>query len=188
VAKTHNTVEHEDTGKYRQLLVRTLHSCCIKFPDISETVIPVLTEFLSDTNELAAADVLVFVREAIQKFPNLRPLIIEKLLEAFPFIKSVKVHRAAIWILGEYATSVDDIRSVMAKVRQSLGEMPMVDDEIRKATGDGAEGDPAAQSTTPSAPSSTRLVTADGTYATQSIFSTAVSAAAKREDRPPLRK
>lgn len=30
VAKTHNIVEHEDTGKYRQLLVRTLHSCCIK--------------------------------------------------------------------------------------------------------------------------------------------------------------
>lgn len=29
VSKTHN-VEHEDTGKYRQLLVRTLHSCCIK--------------------------------------------------------------------------------------------------------------------------------------------------------------
>jgi coatomer subunit beta len=30
VAKTHNVVEHEDTGKYRQLLVRTLHTCCIK--------------------------------------------------------------------------------------------------------------------------------------------------------------
>lgn len=46
-------------------------------------------EFLSDTNELAAADVLVFVREAIQKFEGIRPLIIEKLLEAFPFIKWV---------------------------------------------------------------------------------------------------
>lgn len=30
VTKTHNVGEHEDTGKYRQLLVRTLHSCCIK--------------------------------------------------------------------------------------------------------------------------------------------------------------
>lgn len=29
VSKTHN-VEHEDTGKYRQLLVRTLHQACIK--------------------------------------------------------------------------------------------------------------------------------------------------------------
>ncbi len=26
ISKTHNTAEHEDTGKYRQLLVRTLHS------------------------------------------------------------------------------------------------------------------------------------------------------------------
>ena len=54
IAKTHNTVEHEDTGKYRQLLVRTLHNCCIKFPDVSPTVIPLLMEFLSDTNEVAA--------------------------------------------------------------------------------------------------------------------------------------
>lgn len=29
VAKTHN-IENEDTGKYRQLLVRTLHNCSIK--------------------------------------------------------------------------------------------------------------------------------------------------------------
>lgn len=76
VSKTHD-VEHEDTGKYRQLLVRTLHSCSIKFPDVAGTIIPVLIEFLSDTNELAANDVLVFVREAIQKFDNLQPLIIE---------------------------------------------------------------------------------------------------------------
>ena len=77
VQKTHSTVEHEDTGKYRQLLVRTLHTCCVKFPDVSLTIIPLLSEFLSDTNELAAADVLVFVREAIQKFDNLRSVIIE---------------------------------------------------------------------------------------------------------------
>lgn len=30
VEKTHNLAEHEDTGKYRQLLVRTLHTCSIK--------------------------------------------------------------------------------------------------------------------------------------------------------------
>jgi coatomer subunit beta len=62
VAKTHNSIEHDETGKYRQLLVRTLHTCCVKFPDVAATVVPVLVEFLSDTNELAAADVLVFLR------------------------------------------------------------------------------------------------------------------------------
>jgi len=73
--------EHEDAGRYRQLLVRTLHACSMKFADVAVTVIPVLTDFLSENNEAAATDVLVFVREAIQRFENLRPLIIEKLLE-----------------------------------------------------------------------------------------------------------
>lgn len=41
VVKTNN-VEHEDTGKYRQLLVRTLHQCSIKFQDIAATIIPVV--------------------------------------------------------------------------------------------------------------------------------------------------
>lgn len=47
-------------------------------------------EFLSDTNEAAAADVLEFVREAIQRFDSLRPLVIEKMLEVFHAIKTVK--------------------------------------------------------------------------------------------------
>ena len=47
-------------------------------------------EFLSDTNELAALDVLVFVREAIQRFEQIRPLIVAKLLEVFASIKALK--------------------------------------------------------------------------------------------------
>jgi len=82
----------------------------------------------------------------------------------------------------------------MSKVRQSLGEIPIVDDEIRKAAGEQTpEGDGAASQTAsgtashPPAASSSRLVTADGTYATQSVFSAAVTTV-KKEERPPLRK
>lgn len=182
VAKTHNLVEHEDTGKYRQLLVRTLHSCCIKFPDVAATVIPVLLEFLSDTNELAASDVLVFVREAIQKFDHLRPLIVERLLDAFSSIKSVKVHRAALWILGEYAVTSEDIQAVMSQVRQTLGELPLVEDELKRASGEKTEDDSSSSSAAPVQ----KLVTSDGTYATQSAFSSAVNVK-KVEARPPLR-
>ena len=49
-----------------------------------------LIEFLGDQNELAAADVLVFVREAIQRFEQLRPVIIAKLLDTFSTIKALK--------------------------------------------------------------------------------------------------
>lgn len=47
----------------------------------------------------------------------------QRLLDAFPTVKSVKVHRAALWILGEYAASPDDIQAVMNQVRQTLGEV-----------------------------------------------------------------
>lgn len=181
VSKTHN-IEHEDTGKYRQLLVRTLHTCCIKFPDVASSVIPVLVEFLSDTNELAATDVLVFIREAIQKFPNLSDLIIEKLIEAFPVIKSVKTHRAALWILGEYCNTHKDIIQTLDVINQAIGEVPMVEYEQKLLAGEKSEETSGTTNTT-NAPSS--KVTSDGTYATQSAFS--VQPILKKEQRPPLR-
>jgi coatomer subunit beta len=43
VVKTNNSVEHDDVGKYRQLLVRTLHQCSVKFPDVASSIIPVVS-------------------------------------------------------------------------------------------------------------------------------------------------
>lgn len=82
-----------------------------------------MIEFLSDSNELAAADVLIFAREAIQKFENLRPLIIENLLDAFSGIKTSTIHRSALWILGEYANTLQDITATMSKIHLGLGEV-----------------------------------------------------------------
>ncbi|NWX76039.1 COPB protein, partial [Alca torda] len=180
VIKTNNVTEHEDTDKNRQLLVRTLHSCSVRFPDMAANVIPVLMEFLSDNNEAAAADVLEFVREAIQRFDNLRPLIVEKMLEVFHAIKSVKIYRGALWILGEYCSTKEDIQSVMTEVRRSLGEIPIVESEIKKETG---ELKPEEEVSVGPAQ---KLVTEMGTYATQSALSSS-RPAKKEEDRPPLR-
>jgi coatomer subunit beta len=184
VSKTHN-IEHEDTGKYRQLLVRTLHTCSIKFPDVAQAVIPALVEFLSDTNELASADVLIFIREAIEKYPSLRSLIVEKLLESFPTIKSTKIHRSAMWILGEYAASAKEVIEVFDVIQQTLGEVPIVEIEQKKLNAENAEGE--QQNSAPTNPTATTKtkITSDGTYATQSAFS--VPVAAKKENRPPLR-
>lgn len=90
-----------------------MHQCTVKFPDTSSTVIPVvsldlnnvfrfdlnlmcsllvlqLMEFLSDTNELAASDVLIFVREAIHRYDHHKQLILDKLLEIFSSIKNLE--------------------------------------------------------------------------------------------------
>lgn len=49
-----------------------------------------LLEFLSDDDEGTSGDVLVFVREAVQRYPQLKPNVVSKLLEVFSHIKSVK--------------------------------------------------------------------------------------------------
>ena len=185
----------DDNGKYRQLLVRTLHTCCIKFPDVAPSTIPLLMEFLGDNNELAAMDVLVFTREAMARFEGLRPVILEKLLQSFSTIRSAKIHRAAFWILGEYCETPSDIQAVMNEVRQSLGEIPIVEDEMRKAAGEEKMEDESVSAASTAAPVQ-KLVTADGTYATQSAFSgekgdgagIGGSKKGREIDRPPLRK
>lgn len=134
-----------------------------------------MAEFLSDTNEQAATDVLIFIREAIQKFPHLRSLITEKLIETFPAVRSVKVHRAALWILGEYITSVKEILEVIEVVNQTIGEIPIVEAEQRRLTGEvgDEENDPTKSAAASVAAKAITKVTSDGTYATQSAFSVA---------------
>lgn len=59
----------------------------------------------------------------------------------------------------------------------SLVQIPIVDAEIRKQAGEATDEENVSSSTAPR-----QLVTADGTYATQSVFS-AGSAASKKEER-----
>lgn len=91
------------------------------------------------------------------------------MLESFPDIKSVKVHRAALWILGEYATSLSDIEAVIKQFHQTLGEGSLVEIEQRLLSGEVLEDSTVPTSNTQT---TTTLVTSDGTYATQSAFNT----------------
>lgn len=46
------------------------------------------------------------MREVVERFPDLRSGIVERLLGTFGDIKSGKVYRGALWIVGEYGTSM----------------------------------------------------------------------------------
>ncbi|XP_019850006.1 PREDICTED: coatomer subunit beta-like [Amphimedon queenslandica] len=173
--------DEADVSSYRQALVRTLHACSVKFATVAPSVVPLLLEFLCDSDDKTAESVLVFVREAVERSPDLKPAIVSRLLDIFSTIQSVEVHRSTLWILGEYCTDMTDITKLVAAIRTSLGEIPIVDSEIRKQAGEDEEGsfDDDDKS------KSSRLVTADGTYISQSALSTA--AVKKDEKIPPLR-
>lgn len=62
-----------------------------------------------------------------------------------------------------------EILGVVSAVRGTLGELPIVEDEMRKAAGEAGEEDSSADK---ASQQQQQKVTADGTYASQSAFST----------------
>src|SRR6266404_6077476 len=48
--------------EYRQLLIQSIHICAVKFSEVAASVVHALMEFLGDSNNPSALDVVAFVR------------------------------------------------------------------------------------------------------------------------------
>lgn len=173
------TEASDENGKYRQALVKTLHAATIKFPDVAPTIVPVLMEFLSDTNETAASYVLQFVREAVHKLPNLKSAILASLREGILAIQTSTIFMSALWILATYCEP-EGALEVLKLIKGAIGELPIVDSELAE------QDEPKKEEEEPKKASSGPKVTADGTYATQTALSTTV--VKKQHEKPPLRR
>ncbi|KAI0005525.1 coatomer beta subunit [Russula compacta] len=183
--------DYEKAPEYRQLLIQSIHVCAVKFSEVAASVVHALMEFLGDSNNPSALDVVAFVREVVEKFPALRPSITEHLIRTLPEIKSGKVYRGILWILGEYIESANEIINTFQELRKVLGDIPIlaaeqrlldessVEDEEKKEVDEKKEG----ATTKPK-------VLADGTYATETAYSSTTSTrleAVKAANKPPLR-
>ena len=154
-------------------------------------------DFIADFNATSAVDVISFVKEVVEKFPKLRPTIVERLVSTLSEVRAGKVYRGALWIVGEYSLEANDIREAWKRIRASLGEIPILSSEQRlldEVPEDQKETpkDQINGHAKPSAPTGSRKVLADGTYATESALTSQSSAAAKLEavkaaQKPPLR-
>lgn len=89
-------------------MIQTIHSIAIAFPQVADSVLDVLMEFLADGNKVASVDVIVFVKEVMERFPHLRQNIMTNLLDRFTEMNVSRTLRGGLWIIGEYA---DDIES-----------------------------------------------------------------------------
>ncbi|KAJ1991554.1 coatomer subunit beta [Dimargaris cristalligena] len=173
------------TPEYRHLLIRTIHSCAIRFSEAATEVVHALMDSINEFSSSSAVDVINFVREVVEKFPDLRAGIIERLLDSFLEFKSGQVLRGALWILGEYALDVVTIDDTWAKLREAVGEIPMLAAEQRLADeANPATGGEADSSVPLGDSSSSRRILPDGTYATESSLS---MSAQKKTGTPSLR-
>merc|ERR1719204_342232 len=98
----------EEQADYKKLLVETIHQCAVKFPNVGQSVVEVLLDFLSDQGS-TAKDVIIFVREFVDTHDNLRETVVQKLLQNISEIRDPSVYRIALWIMSEYALKKDDI-------------------------------------------------------------------------------
>lgn len=153
-------------------------------------------DFIADFNATSAIDVISFVKEVVEKFPRLRRSIVERLVSTLSEVRAGKVYRGALWIVGEYSLEAKDIREAWTKIRASLGEIPILASEQRlleEASEEPQENKEQLNGhAKPSAPTGSRRVLADGTYATENALTSQSSAAAKLEavkaaQKPPLR-
>lgn len=153
-------------------------------------------DFIADFNATSAIDVITFVKEVVEKFPKLRRSIVERLVSTLSEVRAGKVYRGALWIVGEYSLEAKDIREAWTKIRASLGEIPILASEQRlleEASEEPQENKEQLNGhAKPSAPTGSRRVLADGTYATETALTSQSSAAAKLEavkaaQKPPLR-
>ncbi|KAK4508049.1 hypothetical protein PRZ48_001786 [Zasmidium cellare] len=188
--------QYEKNNEYRSLLIHSIHQCAIRFSEIAESVVGLLMDFISDFNNSSAVDVISFVKEVVERFPKMRSPIVERLVSTLSEVRAGKVYRGSLWIIGEYSLELNDIREAWKRIRASLGEIPIVASEARlleeQPDGETELNDQVNGHPKPSAPTGSRKVLADGTYATESALTSQSSAKAKLDavkaaQKPPLR-
>jgi len=148
----------------------------------------ILIDFLNDANVDSAVDVVLFLREVIELHPDLREELLKKMASSLRMVRAALVFQSALWIMGEYSHSKDDVDCCIVAIKKVLGSPPFTPQKEEQEGGEGSssQGDAAANgfsdhgfsspsssssSSSSRSSSSSAKVLADGTYASQSAHS-----------------
>jgi len=181
VAKTgeedSNAVEAKGS-LYRAMLIRAIHGCAARFPQVAESVVHVLMDFLSSD---CGVQVIVFVREIIEQYPALRPSILSKLINNLDEIVNTSALCVSLWILGEYCESSDTVEASFDEITNLMGDSSFVLKKDEKQ----AQEKAAAEAAAGPKMVTKNIVLSDGTYATQTVYTEAKKV---DDSTPSLRK
>jgi coatomer subunit beta len=149
---------------YRGMLIRAIHGCAERFPQVAESVVHVLMDFLSTDS---AMQVIIFVRAIIEQYPPLRASILTKLISTLDDVKNNGVMCICLWILGEYCETPESLTESFDDINSLLGEACFVlkNDEKQAQEKALAEASAGPKMVTKN------VVLSDGTYATQTVYS-----------------
>ncbi len=78
------------------MLIQAIHACAVKYPSVASNVVLALMDFLGDANIPTAVEVVTFVREVAETYPELRESILRKLFLSLKHITASSVRRRPI--------------------------------------------------------------------------------------------
>ena len=179
----------DKNADYRQLLINAIHQLAIKFVEVAANVIDLLLDSIADLNTTAAYEVITFVKEVVEKFPDLRDAILRRLILALPHVKSGKVFRGALWVIGEYALEESLIQESWKYIRGSIGEVPIIASELKLKKRDDTEESQEEETEYDGKPRRKGpVVLPDGTYATESALTSETTDSLESDSKTPIRK
>lgn len=159
LAKTKHDNDVDTKGPaYRTMLIKAIHSCALRFPDVADSTFPVLMDFLGLDGGL---HVISFLRAVVDKYPELRPNILQQLINVLSEISNTSILCGCLWIVGEYCLTPELQQDSFDTIVELLGEppfLPQIKDSENKET---------------EAPKlvTKNVILSDGTYATQTSYS-----------------
>eukprot|EP01054_Gregarina_sp_Poly1_P003608 Gregarina_sp_Poly_1__3607@NODE_205_length_11479_cov_138_250613_g183_i0_p1_GENE_NODE_205_length_11479_cov_138_250613_g183_i0NODE_205_length_11479_cov_138_250613_g183_i0_p1_ORF_typecomplete_len1059_score176_94Adaptin_N/PF01602_20/3_3e59Coatomer_b_Cpla/PF14806_6/1_6e04Coatomer_b_Cpla/PF14806_6/1_5e41Coatamer_beta_C/PF07718_12/7_8e30HEAT_2/PF13646_6/0_015HEAT_2/PF13646_6/0_42HEAT_2/PF13646_6/2_5e02COPgamma_platf/PF08752_10/0_0012DUF5578/PF17741_1/1_4e03DUF5578/PF17741_1/1_2e03DUF5578/PF17741_1/51DUF len=153
-------------------LVRAMRILCTKFPEVSESVIDLLLDFLSEKELNVSIEVAHLVRELSISNPEIRPKIIVKLIDTIPEISKPKPIRMCVWMLGELCGSSSTRDRIVETLYTSLLPLPLPNPESETPE---FEKPAAVEETAAEAPKAMKITTRtiilpDGSYGTENVI------------------
>mmetsp|Transcript_6869 Transcript_6869/g.15685 ORF Transcript_6869/g.15685 Transcript_6869/m.15685 type:complete len:977 (-) Transcript_6869:124-3054(-) len=172
----------EDKGKvYRNMLITAIHGCAVRFPDVAESVVHTLMDFLSSDGGM---QVIIFVRAIVERYPDLRPAILSKLISTVDEVTNNHVMCICLWILGEYCETRETVKDAFDVITEQLGNAPFIVQANEKQ----AQEQAAAEAAKGPKMVTKNVVLSDGTYATQTVYSEPKISQNALDNGPQLRK
>ncbi|CAK7897828.1 coatomer subunit beta [[Candida] anglica] len=180
----------DKNSEYRQLLINAIHQLAIKFVEVAANVVDLLLESMSDLNTAAAYEVITFVKEVVEKFPDLRQSIVSRLIHTLDSVKSGKVFRGSLWIIGEYSMEEKLVQEAWKYIRSSIGEVPILASEKKASSkkDDGEEEQQHEDNDEHPKKKHGPVILPDGTYATENALTSDVNQQDADADKPPIRR
>jgi coatomer subunit beta len=165
---------------YRGMLIQAIHGCAARFPNVAESVVHTLMDFISTDGDM---QVIIFVRAIVEQYPTLRSSILTKLMNSLDEVNTNQVMCVCLWILGEYCEDAEKLTEAFEAITKQLGNPPFIVLPEEKEAKEKAAAAAAAE-----APKmvTKNVVLADGTYASQTVYSEAKIAIL--DSTPNLRK